>query len=277
VLLLPRLHTHAFLPEGALQISQAEFPYARLVEENQRRGRQEPEFELTDTGILDGSRYFDVVAEYAKAGRTTSDPHHDFQPRPEAARLHVLPTLCIATRGVGGQTRGLHSQAEHQSGGQGSARDGAHRVGQMLAGCRPGPDGTTPQFLFTENETNTHELFGVANRTPYVKDAFHEFVVHGRTDAVNPGQAGTKAAVLYQVEIPAGGRFAFGSACSNRFRESAGVSPAQWLPASILAKRATCSPGSETPALLSRKEFDRVFQERIRERTSFTRSVCRRV
>ena len=68
----------------------------------------------------------------------------------------------------------------------------------------PGPDGRPPQFLFTENETNTHLLFGAENQTPYVKDAFHEFLIRGRADAVNPAQTGTKAAALYQLEIPAG-------------------------------------------------------------------------
>jgi hypothetical protein len=77
-------------------------------------------------------------------------------------------------------------------------------LGKYWLAAGPDPDGAAPQFLFTENETNTRELFGVENRTPYVKDAFNEFVVHGRTDTVNPRRAGTKAAALYQVEVPAG-------------------------------------------------------------------------
>jgi len=95
----------------------------------------------------------------------------------------------------------------------------------LVAG--PGPDGKAPQFLFTENETNTRELFGGENRTPYVKDAFHEFLIHGRTEAVNPSQVGTKAAALYQLQIPAGAALTdVVGASSTRARSAAASSSA---------------------------------------------------
>src|ERR1035441_5098327 len=105
-----------------------------------------------------------------------------------------------------------------------------------------GSNGKAPQFLFTENETNTQELFGVANRTPYVKDAFHEYLVQGRADAVNPAQVGTKAAALYQLEIPPGGE---------------------------ICLRLRLAPHELSARKSLGKEFDQVFRDRIREADEF--------
>jgi hypothetical protein len=198
--------THSYL-KALYKYPQTEFPYARLVEENQRRARQEPEFELTDTGIFDGDRYFDVLAEYAKAEPEDILIRITIANRgPEAARLHVLPTLWYRnTWSWGAKHEGSTTRPDIKMAGERLLEAEHTELGKRWLAAGPGPDGKAPQFLFTENETNTRELFGVANRTPYVKDAFNEFVVHGRTDAVNPGQVGTKAAALYQVEIPSGG------------------------------------------------------------------------
>ena len=199
--------THSYL-KALYKYPQAEFPYARLVEENRRRGKHEPEFELSDTGIFDEDRYFDVFAEYAKAGPDDILIRITVANRgPEAAPLHLLPTLWFRNTWIWGcQARGLLDQAEHQAAGEDScsrpSTSPSARTG-FVAG--PGPDGKAPRLLFTENETNTRRLFGAENWTPYVKDAFHEYLIHGRTDAVNPGQVGTKAAALYRLEIPAGG------------------------------------------------------------------------
>ncbi|HEX9051787.1 MAG TPA: glucosidase [Anaeromyxobacter sp.] len=187
---------------------QAAFPYARLVEENRARGRDRPEFELEDTGVLDGGRYFDVLVEYAKA-----DPD-DVLVRvtcanrgPEGARLHLLPTLWLRNTWAWGRSgegywpKGRIARAADDAG----VLVADHpSLGRWRLACGPGAGGR-PRLVFTENETNTERLFGVANAIPFVKDAFHRLVVHGEEGAVNPAGEGTKAAAWYVLDVPAGG------------------------------------------------------------------------
>src|SRR5208282_958437 len=197
--------THSYL-KALYKYPQAEFPYTRLLEENHRRGRHEPEFELSDTGVFDGNRYFDVLAEYAKAGPDDILIRITIANRgSERAPLHVLPTLWYRnTWSWGCRHEGCATKPGIKAAGEGLLQAEHVTLGPTWLAAGPGPDGKAPQFLFTENETNTYALFGVENQTPYVKDAFHAFLIHGRAEAVNPGQAGTKAAALYRLEIPAG-------------------------------------------------------------------------
>ena len=174
--------THSYL-KALYKYPQAEFPYARLVEENRRRGKREPEFELADTGVFDEDRYFDVFAEYAKA-----DPD-DILIRitvanrgPEAATLHLLPTLWFRNTWIWGcRHEGCWIKPRMQALARTRwSRPSTSTFGSHVFAAGPGPDGAPPLLLFTENETNTRKLFGADNRTPYVKDAFHEYLVHGR-------------------------------------------------------------------------------------------------
>ncbi len=198
--------THSYL-KALYKYPQAAFPYTQLVEENRRRGRGEPELELTDTGVFDQNRYFDVFAEYAKASPEDILIRITVANRgPEAAALSLLPTLWFRNswswgrRGEGYWPRPrlmksgqLRIEAEHAS------------LGRYRLDAQPVPAAAAPQLLFTENETNVERLFGTSNPTPYVKDAFHAYVIEGRTEAVNPAHEGTKAAVLYRLDLPAGG------------------------------------------------------------------------
>jgi hypothetical protein len=198
--------THSYL-KALYKYPQAEFPYAQLIEENGRRGRHEAEFELPDTGVFDGNRYFDVVTEYAKAAPDDILVRVTIANRgPEPARLHVLPTLWFRNTWSWGA---LHDGCKRRPGIKvawpGLLETEHPTLGKRWLAVGLGPDGKAPQFLFTENETNAQALFGGKNATPYVKDAFHEYVVRGKTDAVNPAQVGTKAAALYVLELPAGG------------------------------------------------------------------------
>ena len=180
---------------------QAAFPYDQLVAENAKRTRNDPEYELIDTGIFRENRYFDVFVEYAKA---TSE---DILIRitacnrgPEPARLHVLPTLWFRNRWDWGDKYDMpHVRRRESPEGTAlyEARD--YHYGKrwlLLEGA--------PELLFTENETNTERLYQQTNRTPYVKDAFHRYLLEGERSAVNPEMKGTKAAAHYGSEIAAG-------------------------------------------------------------------------
>jgi hypothetical protein len=209
---------------------QAEFPYRRLVEENRRRGKQDGEFELADTGVFDESRYFDVTAEYAKASPDDILIRIAVANRgPDAATIDLLPTLWFRNTwswGRGGEgywpkpclSRDADGSivAEHASLGRyrlavGPAVPAAPRAANDARPARvsagtagPPGDWRPPELLFTENETNLRRLYGVANGGPYVKDAFHAYVIDGRAEAVNRDAVGTKAAARYRLTIPAG-------------------------------------------------------------------------
>jgi hypothetical protein len=197
--------THSYL-KALYKYPQAEYPYEALVRVNRERGKADPEFELLDTGVFDGNRYFDVFAEYAKADADDILARITVANRgPETATLHLLPTLWFRnTWSWGREGEGywakpalrragpLRIEADHQS------------LGRYVLEAEPVAGQPVPELLFTDNETNAEPLFGVSNPQPYVKDAFHRFVVGGERAAVNPDGTGTKAAVHYVLTIPAG-------------------------------------------------------------------------
>lgn len=186
--------SHSYL-KMLYKYPQAQFPYAHLAEENRRRGKDQPEYELMDTGIFDDDRYFDVFVEYAKAdvddilmqitvhNRSTED-----------APLHVLPQIWFrntwawdhgATRPKIYAKAHQHIVAEHPA----LTEYHCYLEGQ-------------PELLFCENDTNVQRLYNTP-ATGYFKDAFHQYIVDGHPQAVNPEQTGTKAAAHYVFTIPA--------------------------------------------------------------------------
>jgi hypothetical protein len=197
---LDALPTHAYC-KALYKYPQQAFPYERLRTENAARNRNQPEFELLDTGIFDADEYFDVLVEYAKAApddvliriTLTNRAAH-------SAELQVLPTLWFRNTWSWGQieqeslltprisptTTGL--LAEHET------------LGRY---CLTADTGIAADaMLFTNNETNAAAVFGATNPQPYVKDAFHEALVKGNTSALNPACEGTKAALHYRLTIP---------------------------------------------------------------------------
>jgi mannosylglycerate hydrolase MGH1-like protein len=187
--------THSYM-KYLYKYPQLEFPYRDLVETNRRRSREEFEYELLDTGVFDADKYFDVFVEYAKA-----DPE-DILVRitvcnrgPETAVLHVLPTLWFRNTWSCGDT----SKPEMYQ------IDGRIRASHDEIGERTLSYEGDPELLFTDNETNAGRLWGQANPSPFVKDAFHEYLIAGKKDVVNFSKAGTKAAAHYRLEVPAGG------------------------------------------------------------------------
>ena len=188
--------THSYM-KYLYKYPQREFPYRDLLETNRGRTREELEYELVDTGIFDDDRYFDVFLEYAKAGPDDLLIRVSVHNRgPEAARLQLLPTLWFRNTWSWGDEGEKPVLCE-----TGGAILAVHpELGHYTLSCSG-----APEFLFTENETNARKLWGQPNPTPYVKDAFHRFVISGERDAVNPGKAGTKAAARYVLDVPAGG------------------------------------------------------------------------
>ncbi len=197
--------THAYL-KSLYKYPQNEFPYRRLVEENARRGRRDPEFELFDTGIFDEERYFDVTAEYAKASpndiliRVTIA-----NGEPERASLHFLPTLWFRNTWSWGATYESgwgKPDMWANDGGRIHCRHGS--LGDFVFEVDSENDDQPLELLFTENETNMERLFGSPSAGPYVKDAFHRYLIENRSDAVNPARRGTKAAVCYRLSLEPG-------------------------------------------------------------------------
>ena len=188
--------THSYM-KYLYKYPQREFPYRDLLETNRRRTREEFEYELLDTGIFDDDRYFDVFLEYAKEGPDDIlirvSVHNRGQ---EAARLQLLPTLWFRNTWSWGDEGEKPVLRENP----GAIAASHPELGEYTLSC----DGA-PELLFTENESNIQKLWGQPNPTPYVKDAFHRYVVSGERDAVNPAKTGTKAAARYVLEVPAGG------------------------------------------------------------------------
>ena len=196
--------THSYL-KMLYKYPQREFPYSQLVAESARRGKTETEFELLDTGIFDDDRYFDIFVEYAKAAPEDILMRVTVHNRgPEAATIHLLPQLWFrnswswkkdrhkpnlrAVRGNSAVT------VEHEELGTFEFHPGATDDGKTL-----------PELLFCENETNRHRIFGEPKVEGFFKDAFHEYIISGNKDAVNPQRTGTKMGAHYELEIPAGG------------------------------------------------------------------------
>jgi hypothetical protein len=196
--------THSYM-KALYKYPQAEYPYARLVEENRRRGKHDREFELIDTGAFDDDRYFDVFVEYAKAGPDDILVRLTIANRGrEAAPLHVLPTLWARNTWTWGSRteEGSWAKPRITLGADGALHAEHATLGRYRLHFQGAPGGGAPEVLVTENETNTRRLFGVESASPYVKDAFHEYVIRGRHDAVHPEKTGTKAAPHYVLDVP---------------------------------------------------------------------------
>ncbi len=209
--------THSFM-RYLYKYPQARFPYEQLVEENRRRGKLSPEYELMDTGVFGENRYFDVLVEYAKADvedllvriRVTNRG-------PEAARLQLLPTIWFRNIWSWGHPEpkprlwAARPDADTPSGDGRRGSRAAGMAGPVIIelddpeyGRRQFVCEGSPELLFTDNETNQTRLHGGENRSRYVKDGIGDYVVHGRADSVNPELEGTKASARYTLSLAPG-------------------------------------------------------------------------
>ena len=193
---------------------QAEYPYGRLVHENARRSRHEPPFTLLDTGVFDDGRYWDVEVRYAKAAPDEIHIRIIATNRgPETATLHLLPTLWFRNTWSWGEAAPKPRIDEIAASGEAkwavraehAALGAYHLYGRHAA-----------QALFTENESNAQRLWRTANASPYVKDAFHRFLIEGERDAVNPARSGTKFAACHIVTVEPGHSATIGMTLSRQ-------------------------------------------------------------
>ena len=202
---LDALPSHSY-QRALYKYPQRPYPYAELVETNRGRSKEEREFEITDTEAFAENRYFDIEVEYAKGGPDDLLIQITATNRgPDPARLHLLPTLWFRNTWSWGpmpEDTPIRPELHRQHDGQVEAVHAT--LGTFLFLLDPANQSDRHDLLFTENETNRQRLFGVPNPCPYVKDAFHEAVIQGRPDAVNPAFAGTKMAPHYESEIAPG-------------------------------------------------------------------------
>jgi Mannosylglycerate hydrolase MGH1-like glycoside hydrolase domain len=248
--------THSYM-KTLYKYPQAAYPYSDLVETNRRRSRNESEYELLDTGVYNGDRYFDVFVEYAKAGPEDILVKITASNRgPEAAELHLLPTLWFRndwapwiTEANRAPEKPTLKQIKAASGA--STVEATHRqLGQIILSC----EGDVP-LLFTENSTNYVRLFpGQPNVESFVKDGINDFVVHDRKDAVNSKKEGTKVSAHYRLSIAPRG------SATVRLRLTARGS----------AGYGTAAKGAALPF---GPEFESIFASRLKEADEFYRSV----
>src|SRR5579871_3201262 len=172
--------THSYM-KYLYKYPQGEYPYAELVEKNHERTRLQQEYELIDTGVFDKDKYFDVFVEYAKADADDILIQITVENRgPTAATLHLLPTLWFRNIWERDEELAKPELRAGKSGSKESVVSVRHEtLGQFFLHC----DRNVP-LLFTNNESNEKRLSGKENAFPYVKDSFHEYIVHGIEGAV---------------------------------------------------------------------------------------------
>ena len=223
---------------------QGEFPYQQLVQENRHRGLNGLEYELEDTRIFSGNRYFDIFAEYAKAAPEDLLIRISVANRgPEATMIHVLPTLWFRNTWSWGSPEEQSEKPSLRSENGHLLRVEHGSLGKYLFAWE-----NEAEVLFTENETNARRLWGAPNPAPFVKDAFHEFVVNGRFEAISPEQNGTKCAPHFVFTLQ---------------------------PGELRQLRLRLFSEDEVPKRLFGKAFEVIFAERQREADEFYARVVR--
>ncbi|SFQ61400.1 MGH1-like glycoside hydrolase domain-containing protein [Hymenobacter arizonensis] len=196
--------THSYM-KLLYKYPQQAFPYEQLRTENARRTREDPEFELLDTGIFDENRYFDVFVEYAKAGPEDLLIQITVQNRgPEAATVHVLPQAWYRNTWAWGYENYRH-RPQMQSVHSGVVEMAHQEMGEYRLYCDQTLPGTAPDLLFCDNDTNGVRLYDLPREGRYFKDGINDYLVKGQRQAINPAQRGTKVAAHYPLTVPARG------------------------------------------------------------------------
>ena len=239
--------THSYA-KALYKYPQAAFPYETLKQENANRGKKDSEFEILDTGVFDESRYFDVQAEYAKGSPNDILIRLTISNRgPELARLHTLPKIFFRNTWIWGcEHEGCTLKPSIREVAKGRLQLDHQTLGQFGFRADTASNGTEPEFVFTENETNTERLYGTETYTPHVKDGIERWLLENDESAVNPDKRGTISAAHYELSIPAG--------------ESVSIDLRLYAE-------------TEAPKSVFGKAFDRIFSKRIEEADQFYASV----
>lgn len=226
--------TNSYL-KGLYKYPQSRFPYEKLSEESRRRSMLDPEYELQDTGVFNESRYFDIFVEYAKQDVDDIFVRISIVNRgPDIANLVFLPTLWFRNTWIWCSTRDI-SEPRLTTNSAGELQADHPKLGTFLLSLEG-----TPEAVFTENETNTERIWNWRGNNRFYKDAFHEYVIHGRKESVNPEQQGTKSCAIYYLKFDAGQQQTL------RFRLYRAGSPE-----------------------ISRDNWDTIFDSRLREANEF--------
>ncbi len=255
--------THSYM-KALYKYPQGEFPYAWLADENRRRSKADPEFELVDTGAFDEDRYFDVFVEYAKASPNDVLIRLTVANRgPEPAEIHVLPTLWFRNTWSWGCTHeGCEVKPRLEAAGAAAIVARHVTLGEFRLDVDQAADGTPPEFVFTENETNSHRIFGFDDGNRHLKDAFHNVVVRGEAGAASARRFGTKAAATYRLTVPAGSQTvvplrltAIAEATSKPFEDFDEVVRARIAEADSFYAQRIPAPGGEAASNVSRQAY----------------------
>ena len=247
--------THSYM-KYLYKYPQGAYPYSDIVITNKNRGYHAHEYELLDTGIFNDNRYFDVLVEYAKESPEDVLIKISIVNRgPETPTLHVLPTLWYRNTWswTGGGSRPVLKGVDGNTYNVIHAHHTDPLFQESLVDYYLYCDGNVP-LLFTENETNNERLFGTPNVSPYVKDGINNYIVHGKTEAVNPNRSGTKASAHYTVT----------------------VEPGQ---SQVIKMRLTTVSPANLSTVYSYDNplgsyFDEIFDKRLQEANEFYESVC---
>lgn len=211
--------THSYM-KFLYKYPHAKFPYQQLIDKNGERSRLEQEYEITDTGIFNDNKYFDVVYEMAKSD---DDPEEllfritAYNRSSEKAILHIIPQLVLRNTWAWGTEESENKKPnlsstkndetlivdlDHEKFGK------RHLIFAPAPGVTDDSDDVVPDLLFTENETNHKRLYDQPNKSPYTKDAFHDYIIDGDEKVINPDKTGTKAAAWFKFDqdggVPAG-------------------------------------------------------------------------
>lgn len=252
--------THSYM-KALYKYPQQAFPYAQLVEENRRRNRRQPEFELLDTGVFDDHWYFDVFVEYAKQSADDICIQITVVNRgAEAKTLHLLPTLWFRNtwmwNGDGDKPflKAIHAQnniiwASHPT------------LGERWLYAQEGAE-----LLFTENETNRDRIFGIPNKFQYLKDGINDYIVNGQKETINPDQVGTKAAIHYVLAIAPGETQIIQLRLSDTPPENFGLKP---LDAQFDVTQKSDKANLKRPF----QDFETIFATRLQEANEFYQRV----
>jgi hypothetical protein len=239
--------THSYF-KSLYKYPQNAYPYSDLVQENRCRSKEEREYEILDTKIFDNNDYFDVFAEYAKNSPDDIVIRIHIENRSSNdAPLHIIPTLYFRNTWVWGcKHEGCTMRPKIvQPEGENFLRTKHDTLEPFLFDINPDENGQMPEVLFTDNETNLKRLYNVENPSPYVKDAFHEYVINKRKEVVNPKKRGTKVGLYYRLNIKGKSSATIRLRLYRQFEKD------------------------EIPAKLDFEDIDRIFEKRITEANAF--------